>query len=85
MNSKTTGWFYVGEGLLRYRDERGRSGHYLEAESVRGTDGSPPAPPAFTYESGFDEAAVAASQPSDGGVSLRIRAPRLTRRRHRAP
>lgn len=45
MGDNGRGWFYVGDGWLRYRDEHGWSGHYVSADSVRGFDGPPPGPP----------------------------------------
>ena len=39
-----SGWLYVGDGWLRYRDADGWTDQYLSAELVRGSDWPPPAP-----------------------------------------
>lgn len=39
-----SGWLYVGDGWLRYRDADGWTDQYLPAELVRGSDWPPPAP-----------------------------------------
>ena len=77
MNDKA-GWFYVGNGLLRYRDEAGWTEHFLEAESVRGFDGPPP-PPVGSDETRIDEIPEPAGLESGRGVGLRTRARRLGR------
>lgn len=78
MNDKS-GWFYVGNGLLRYRDESGWTEHFLEAESVRGFDGPPP-PPAVSDEARIDEVLADPSLDVGREVGLRTRARRLARR-----
>ena len=75
MNDKA-GWFYVGDGLLRYRDEAGWTEHFLEAESVRGFDGPPP-PPVGNDETRVDVVEATPSLESRKGGGLQIRARRL--------
>ncbi|MGN6753515.1 MAG: hypothetical protein ACTHJJ_13310 [Intrasporangium sp.] len=78
MNNKS-GWFYVGEGLLRYRDEGGWTEHFLEAESVRGFDGPPP-PPGVSRETKFNAVGAATSLERGSGVGVLARTRRLARR-----
>ena len=79
MNDKA-GWFYVGDGLLRYRDEGGWTEHLLEAESVRGLDGPPP-PPVDSRETRTDEGEASSSLKARRGVGVRARTGRFARRR----
>jgi hypothetical protein len=73
------GWFYVGDGLLRYRDEGGWTEHFLEAELVRGLDGPPP-PPAVALETRIAEVGAANSLESGRGIGVPERSRRLIRR-----
>ena len=41
------GWYYVGKGQLRYRDEHGWTDHYVDANDIRGLDWPPPRPGEF--------------------------------------
>ena len=64
---KQTGWLYVGDGWLRYRDTDGWTDQYLSAELVRGSDWPPPAPAARSQDlspRGADDSAGRAVPPS---------------------
>ncbi len=64
---KQTGWLYVGDGWLRYRDADGWTDQYLSAELVRGSDWPPPAPATRSQDlspRGTDDSAGRAAPPS---------------------
>ena len=43
------GWYYVGEGQLRYHDEHGWTDHYVDTNDIRGLDWPPPRPGEFPH------------------------------------
>ena len=44
MSDKTAGWYYVGDGKLRYRDDSGWTDFYMDTSDPRTRDWPPPAP-----------------------------------------
>jgi hypothetical protein len=44
MSEKPAGWYYVGDGKLRYRDDYGWTEFYLETTDPRAQSWPPPAP-----------------------------------------
>ena len=44
MNDKPAGWYYVGEGRLRYRDDYGWTEFYMDTKDPRAQKWPPPTP-----------------------------------------
>ncbi|XGX79503.1 hypothetical protein LQK93_02316 [Terrabacter sp. BE26] len=44
MNDKPAGWYYVGDGKLRHRDNHGWTDFYMETADPRTLDWPPPDP-----------------------------------------
>lgn len=44
MNDKPAGWYYVGDGKLRYRDDYGWTDFYMDTTDPRTMDWPPPTP-----------------------------------------
>src|SRR5690349_17218008 len=44
MNDKPAGWYYVGDGKLRYRDDYGWTDHYMDTSDPRAGEWPPPSP-----------------------------------------
>ncbi|MER7072525.1 hypothetical protein [Terrabacter sp. NPDC000476] len=87
------GWYYAGEGLLRFRDEHGWTSDVLLAEDIRGLEWPPPPPerPAGTVAgtAADDEPATGAvprsgveASPAEGGRGIRRRLRRQAAGRH---
>lgn len=61
MEKDVAGWFYVGDGKLRYRDEHGWTEFYLDTTDRLAQDWPPPAPLTMVREVLDDEARRAAA------------------------
>ncbi|WP_147068254.1 hypothetical protein [Terrabacter aerolatus] len=44
MSDKPAGWYYVGDGTLRYRDDYGWTDYYMDTKDPRARDWPPPKP-----------------------------------------
>ncbi len=44
MNEKPAGWYYVGGGKLRYRDDHGWTEFFMDTNDPRARDWPPPGP-----------------------------------------
>ena len=65
MNDKPAGWYYVGDGTLRYRDDYGWTEYYMDTKDPRAQDWPPPKPKTLLQQLRDDEAArsVSAQRP----------------------
>ena len=50
MNDKPEGWYYVGDGKLRYRDDYGWTDFYMDTSDPRAAQWPPPAPATMLHE-----------------------------------
>ena len=50
MNDKPEGWYYVGDGKLRYRDHYGWTDYYMDTSDPRAREWPPPAPKALVQQ-----------------------------------
>jgi hypothetical protein len=57
MNEKRPGWYYVGDGKLRYRDDYGWTEFYMETSDPRAGRWPPPTPKTMLQQVREDEAA----------------------------
>ncbi|EWS99696.1 hypothetical protein N865_21515 [Intrasporangium oryzae NRRL B-24470] len=67
---KPEGWYYVGDGKLRYRDDRGWTSHYMSTKDPAAAKWPPPPPRTFLQQVLDDQAAVAAEAASPSGSRL---------------
>jgi hypothetical protein len=79
MSEKPAGWYYIGDGRLRYRDDYGWTEFYLSTKDARAQKWPPPTPKTMLDQ--VREAEVArASVVNDRRGLHRLFGPR--RRRH---
>lgn len=71
MNDKPAGWYYVGDGKLRYRDDYGWTEFYLDATDPRAQHWPPPRPKTLLQQLREDEARRAAIAPPRRVLSWR--------------
>ena len=57
MTEKPAGWYYVGDGTLRYRDDYGWTEYYMDTKDPRAQDWPPPKPKTMLQQLREDEAA----------------------------
>src|SRR6476469_6698518 len=50
MNDKPEGWYYVGDGKLRYRDDYGWTDYYMDTSDPRAAAWPPPAPRTMLHD-----------------------------------
>lgn len=62
MNEKSAGWYYVGGGKLRYRDDHGWTEFFMDTDDPRTLEWPPPGPQAMLHQLQEEEAARAASR-----------------------
>ena len=62
MSEKPAGWYYVGAGKLRYRDEYGWTDYYLATTDPRAQSWPPPTPRTMLQQVRDAEAARSALQ-----------------------
>lgn len=79
MNDKPAGWYYVGDGTLRYRDDYGWTEYYMDTKDPRARDWPPPMPRTMLQQLREEEAARSAASAPPG-----FRGSRMFARRHRA-
>ena len=60
MNDKSAGWYYIGDGTLRYRDDYGWTEYYMDTKDPRAQDWPPPKPKTLLQQLREDEAIAAA-------------------------
>ena len=56
MNDKHAGWYYVGDGKLRYRDDYGWTEFYMDTTDPRAAEWPPPDPDALLRKIRAEEA-----------------------------
>ena len=66
MNDKPAGWYYVGDGTLRYRDDYGWTEYYMDTKDPRAQDWPPPKPKTLLQQLREDEATRAAASAHRG-------------------
>lgn len=71
MSEKQAGWYYVGEGKLRYRDDYGWTEFYMDTDDARVQDWPPPKPRTMMQQLREDEARRAAIRPPRRVLSWR--------------
>jgi hypothetical protein len=70
MSDKPAGWYYVGKGKLRYRDDYGWTEFYMDATDPRAQRGTPPTPKTMLQQVREEEAKrSAAAANGHSGVS----------------
>ena len=57
MSEKPAGWYYVGDGKLRYRDDYGWTEFYLSTTDPRAQSWPPPTPTTMLQQVRDEEAA----------------------------
>ena len=62
MSEKPAGWYYIGDGTLRYRDDYGWTEYYMDTKDPRAQDWPPPKPKTMLQQLREEEAA----RPSPG-------------------
>ena len=72
MSEKPAGWYYIGDGMLRYRDDYGWTEYYLDTEDPRAEDWPPPKPKTMLQQLREDEAARSAAAATHRGSRLSI-------------
>lgn len=80
MNDKPAGWYYVGDGTLRYRDDYGWTDYYMDTKDPRAQAWPPPQPKTMLQQ--LREEELARSVASGGRHGTRLWSP--FRRVHRA-
>ena len=80
MNDKPAGWYYIGDGTLRYRDDYGWTEYYMDTKDPRAQDWPPPQPKTLLQQLREDEAARSVASGARHGA--RVWSP--FRRAHRA-
>jgi len=82
MSEKPAGWYYVGKGTLRYRDDYGWTEFYMETTDPRAQKGTPPTPKTMLQQVREEEAqrSAAAANGHSGASSWfgRSRKPKRT-------
>jgi hypothetical protein len=63
MSDKEAGWYYVGDGKLRYRDDYGWTEFYMDTADPRARDWPPPQPKTLLQQLREDEARRTAISP----------------------
>lgn len=83
------GWYYAGDGLLRFRDEHGWTSNVLLAEDIRGLEWPPPPPERTAGPVTDGEPAADATRrrgaeapPAEAGWGIRRRLRRRAAGRH---
>ena len=61
MSEKPAGWYYIGDGTLRYRDDYGWTEYYMDTKDPRAQDWPPPKPKTMLQQLREDEAARSAA------------------------
>lgn len=56
-DTKPAGWYYIGDGKLRYRDDYGWTDYYMDTSDPRAREWPPPAPRTLLQEPHEDETA----------------------------
>jgi len=79
VSDKPAGWYYVGDGKLRYRDDYGWTEFYMETSDPRAKKWPPPTPKTMLQQVREDEArrAAEAAQAKSGwfGRSRKTKGP----------
>ena len=73
MSEKPAGWYYVGVGKLRYRDEYGWTDYYLATTDPRAQSWPPPTPMTMLQQVREEERARATLQQKRRGFLGRWR------------
>ena len=63
-DNKPAGWYYVGDGKLRYRDEYGWTDFHMETSDPRAAEWPPAAPRTLLAQVRDDEARLSTKAPS---------------------
>jgi hypothetical protein len=61
MSDKPAGWYYAGDGKLRYRDDDGWTEFYMEMSDPRARDWPPPTPQSLLRKLREEEVARSAA------------------------
>ena len=67
MSEKPAGWYYIGDGKLRYRDDYGWTEFYMETTDPRAKMWPPPTPRTMLQQVREDEAKRAAEAEAHSG------------------
>ena len=62
MSEKPAGWYYIGDGKLRYRDDYGWTEFYMETKDPRAQKWPPPTPKTMLQQVREDEAKRSAAE-----------------------
>ena len=76
MSEKPAGWYYVGDGKLRYRDDYGWTAFYMDTTDPRAQSWPPPAPRTMLQQVRDEEAARSKQATSRRGIFRSRRQPR---------
>ena len=71
MSDKEAGWYYVGDGKLRYRDDFGWTEFYMDTADPRARDWPPPKPKTMLQQLREDDARRTAIAPPRRVLSWR--------------
>ena len=67
MSEKPAGWYYIGDGKLRYRDDYGWTEFYMETKDPRAKKGPPPTPKTMLQQVREEEAQRSAETKGQSG------------------
>ena len=67
MSEKPAGWYYIGDGKLRYRDDYGWTEFYMETKDPRAQRWPPPTPKTMLQQVREDEAKREAEAKASSG------------------
>ena len=70
MSDKEAGWYYIGDGTLRYRDDYGWTDFYKDSDYPRAKNWPPPKPKTLIQQFREDEARRTAIAPPRRVLSL---------------
>lgn len=73
MNDKPEGWFYVGDGKLRYRDDYGWTDFYMDTTDPRARDWPPASPVTLLQQCHEEEGVRPGARSPRGFVSILLR------------
>ncbi|WP_404391243.1 hypothetical protein [Humibacillus xanthopallidus] len=68
MSEKPAGWYYVGDGKLRYRDDYGWTEFYMDTTDPRAQSWPPPTPRTMLQQVRDDEEARSKQATSRRGI-----------------
>ena len=77
MSEKPAGWYYIGDGKLRYRDDYGWTEFYMETKDPRAQKWPPPTPKTMLQQVREEEAKRSEeAKAHSGGLFGRSRRPK---------